>query len=404
MGDDKDDASNVSNVLNQIAAGADIINESDSKSDPETDSKVEVENKPSFDVPAPAPPEEPSEQENEDLSLQEKLLKNKIPLLIIFVVWVVGMFVVFGSDTPEPENKPVSTSIDKPLDETFEIGANDESFSDDDTNVAASGQNDSTINNTQIERFDDLDSEALLEPDSSEMLANEPEEVLEFESDSNVISENSSDRLNNIIEDAVVNKNKVDNESQDLEGLSPPTEQFLTNNNLPNTEQSESGNVLTLDSDDANADVVVDGSTDASVDDKDETNSNSESVNTIDDAIETEVTISGNDFTSLVEKIDTMVEAQAETTKEVKSLKWQVGKLSNAKKFKVAPVLKVITTVPAAKNCPECVSHARVDFDNSKKLVGSGDMLFGYRVDISGDRLNLLDGKNNTVFSYWVEK
>jgi hypothetical protein len=361
MSDDKNDGSNVSNVLSQIAEGTDIINNKEANAEPEIEQTTQSTNIPSFDNVAPVSNIETGTDEEEELTLQEKLLKNKIPLLVIFIVWVIGMFVVLGPDAPDVNNEPTPPVQEAVLDSTFEVGAED-------TNFVAS-----PVTNNEVKPSED-NFNAPVQEEGDVFDSVTPQLTMDGETSSDALS--SIENLDDIIEKG----NRVSEVANDLEDLSPPSQEFIADNNVENPVASISEVPATL--------TLEVGAQDTKLQSVEPSG----------------ITISSDDFTSLVDKIDSMATAQNETIKEVKSLKWQIGKLSNASKFKVAPVLKVITTVPAAKNCAECVSHARVDFDDTKKLVGNGDMLFGYTVDINGDRLNLLDDKKKTVFSYWVEK
>lgn len=70
--------------------------------------------------------------------------------------------------------------------------------------------------------------------------------------------------------------------------------------------------------------------------------------------------------------------------------------------FIEAPKLVVLNIASAAPGCDECIPHALVKLNGIQREIGSGETLFGYKVDIIGDRLNLVSDEHNILFSYWV--
>ncbi len=67
-----------------------------------------------------------------------------------------------------------------------------------------------------------------------------------------------------------------------------------------------------------------------------------------------------------------------------------------------APKLVVLNIASAAPGCDECIAHALVKFDGAEREIGTGEVLLGYKVDIVGDRLNLIAEEHEIIFSYWV--
>lgn len=75
----------------------------------------------------------------------------------------------------------------------------------------------------------------------------------------------------------------------------------------------------------------------------------------------------------------------------------------------VPPVAKVVSrpklcvkaVAPPARNCTTCVAHAFVVDAGAENMVGQGDFLDGYRVAITGDRLDLQNSDGQVVHKFW---
>lgn len=77
----------------------------------------------------------------------------------------------------------------------------------------------------------------------------------------------------------------------------------------------------------------------------------------------------------------------------------------------VPPVAKVVSrpklcvkaVAPPARNCTTCVAHAFVVDAGAENMVGQGDFLDGYRVAITGDRLDLQNSDGQVVHKFWSQ-
>ena len=67
------------------------------------------------------------------------------------------------------------------------------------------------------------------------------------------------------------------------------------------------------------------------------------------------------------------------------------------------PKLCVKAVAPPARNCPTCVAHAFVVDTGAESMVGQGDFLAGYRVSITGDRLDLQNSDGHVVHKFWSQ-
>lgn len=75
----------------------------------------------------------------------------------------------------------------------------------------------------------------------------------------------------------------------------------------------------------------------------------------------------------------------------------------------VPPVAKVVSrpklcvkaVAPPARNCITCVAHAFIVDAGAENMVGQGDFLDGYRVAITGDRLDLQNSDGQVVHKFW---
>ncbi|MDF9778814.1 hypothetical protein [Pseudomonas baetica] len=68
------------------------------------------------------------------------------------------------------------------------------------------------------------------------------------------------------------------------------------------------------------------------------------------------------------------------------------------------PKVCVKAVAPAARNCTTCVAHAFIVDSGAENMVGQGDNLHGYRVSITGDRLDLQDSTNGQVMhKFWSQ-
>ena len=67
------------------------------------------------------------------------------------------------------------------------------------------------------------------------------------------------------------------------------------------------------------------------------------------------------------------------------------------------PKLCVKAVAPPARNCPSCVAHAFVVDAGAENMVGQGDFLDGYRISITGDRLDLQNSDGQVVHKFWSQ-
>ncbi len=65
------------------------------------------------------------------------------------------------------------------------------------------------------------------------------------------------------------------------------------------------------------------------------------------------------------------------------------------------PSLCVSAVAQAARNCSTCVAHAFLTHKGQETMLGHGDFIEGYRVSISGDRLDLQTTNGDVVHKYW---
>lgn len=65
------------------------------------------------------------------------------------------------------------------------------------------------------------------------------------------------------------------------------------------------------------------------------------------------------------------------------------------------PKLCVKAVAPPARNCSTCVAHAFIVDSGVENMVGQGDHLNGYRVSITGDRLDLQNSDGQVVHKFW---
>ncbi|WP_409286793.1 hypothetical protein [Pseudomonas guariconensis] len=74
-----------------------------------------------------------------------------------------------------------------------------------------------------------------------------------------------------------------------------------------------------------------------------------------------------------------------------------------ATKVAKRPKVCVKAVAPPARNCASCVAHAFVVGPGGETMVGQGDFLAGYRVAITGDRLDLQDSAGQVVHKFWSQ-
>lgn len=67
------------------------------------------------------------------------------------------------------------------------------------------------------------------------------------------------------------------------------------------------------------------------------------------------------------------------------------------------PKICVKAVAPPARNCSTCVAHAFVVESGVDNMVGQGDLLDGYRVSITGDRLDLQNSDGQVVHKFWSQ-
>ncbi len=67
------------------------------------------------------------------------------------------------------------------------------------------------------------------------------------------------------------------------------------------------------------------------------------------------------------------------------------------------PRVCVKAVAPAARNCVTCVAHAFIVDSGEENMVGQGDNLHGYRVSITGDRLDLQDSNGQVMHKFWSQ-
>ncbi|MGP0171180.1 hypothetical protein ACSVIJ_04780 [Pseudomonas sp. NCHU5208] len=68
------------------------------------------------------------------------------------------------------------------------------------------------------------------------------------------------------------------------------------------------------------------------------------------------------------------------------------------------PKICVKAVAPPARNCSTCVAHAFVvDTNREDTMVGQGDYIAGYRVAITGDRIDLQNTAGEVVHKFWSQ-
>ncbi|MHC5194955.1 hypothetical protein ACYSUW_14470 [Pseudomonas frederiksbergensis] len=67
------------------------------------------------------------------------------------------------------------------------------------------------------------------------------------------------------------------------------------------------------------------------------------------------------------------------------------------------PKICVKAVAPAARNCVTCVAHAFIVDSGEENMVGQGDSIHGYRVSITGDRLDLQDSNGQVMHKFWSQ-
>lgn len=67
------------------------------------------------------------------------------------------------------------------------------------------------------------------------------------------------------------------------------------------------------------------------------------------------------------------------------------------------PKVCVKAVAPAARNCATCVAHAFIVDSGAENMVGQGDFIHGYRVSITGDRLDLQDSNGQVMHKFWSQ-
>ncbi|MBA1305987.1 hypothetical protein [Stutzerimonas stutzeri] len=68
------------------------------------------------------------------------------------------------------------------------------------------------------------------------------------------------------------------------------------------------------------------------------------------------------------------------------------------------PKICVKAVAPPARNCSTCVAHAfLVKANHEEDMVGQGDFIAGYRVSITGDRLDLQNSAGDVVHKFWSQ-
>lgn len=80
-----------------------------------------------------------------------------------------------------------------------------------------------------------------------------------------------------------------------------------------------------------------------------------------------------------------------------------VPRASPVAKAAPRPKLCVKAVAPPARNCSTCVAHAFVVESGVDNMVGQGDFLDGYRVSITGDRLDLQNSDGQVVHKFWSQ-
>jgi hypothetical protein len=65
------------------------------------------------------------------------------------------------------------------------------------------------------------------------------------------------------------------------------------------------------------------------------------------------------------------------------------------------PRVCVKAVAQAARNCSTCVAHAFIVDSGSENMVGQGDFIHGYRVSITGDRLDLQNSDGQVMHKFW---
>ena len=68
------------------------------------------------------------------------------------------------------------------------------------------------------------------------------------------------------------------------------------------------------------------------------------------------------------------------------------------------PKICVKAVAPPARNCSTCVAHAFVvDTNREDTMVGQGDYIAGFRVAITGDRIDLQNSAGEVVHKFWSQ-
>lgn len=65
------------------------------------------------------------------------------------------------------------------------------------------------------------------------------------------------------------------------------------------------------------------------------------------------------------------------------------------------PRVCVKAVAQAARNCSTCVAHAFIVDSGTENMVGQGDFIHGYRVSITGDRLDLQNSDGQVMHKFW---
>lgn len=67
------------------------------------------------------------------------------------------------------------------------------------------------------------------------------------------------------------------------------------------------------------------------------------------------------------------------------------------------PKVCVKAVAPAARNCSTCVAHAFIVDSGVENMVGQGDYIQGFRVSITGDRLDLQNSAGQVMHKFWSQ-
>lgn len=94
----------------------------------------------------------------------------------------------------------------------------------------------------------------------------------------------------------------------------------------------------------------------------------------------------------------------APTTKHVPTVARQTAtRASPVARVAPRPKLCVKAVAPPARNCSTCVAHAFIVDSGVENMVGQGDNLKGYRVSITGDRLDLQNSDGQVAHKFWSQ-